>query len=216
MFNVFGIRRRFEGDPAPKREDLGRIEPFSETSEGFKGSHSGRGGGGHRQKRGFVKFAVLDLLAEQPRHGYEIIKELEQRYSGFYRPSSGSIYPILQMLEEEGQLSSEEQDGKKIYTLTERGRTLLQEQQRRGQPGSEVRPTFPGLLERPSPVHQSPGTQSEIPEIKQSTMALIETIRYVAHFGTPAQVKELKKIIEATSRQIHALLAQENQESEER
>ncbi|MFN8481249.1 MAG: PadR family transcriptional regulator [Kouleothrix sp.] len=60
------------------------------------------GGGRRRQRRGDIKSALLELLAEQPRHGYELIKELEQRYGGFYRPSPGSVYPTLQLLEDEG------------------------------------------------------------------------------------------------------------------
>ncbi len=161
-------------------------------------------GTGQRLKRGFLKFAILELLAEQPRHGYEIIKELEQRYAGVYRPSAGSVYPNLQLLEEEGSLSSQEIETKKIYTITEHGQKQLTAH-RQHYPSEKE-----GYVLLPVSVQPSlDPDRSHIPQIKQSTIALMETIRYVAHFGTPEQVKELKKILDATSRQLHALLAME-------
>lgn len=159
---------------------------------------------GQRLKRGFLKFAILELLSEQPHHGYEIIKELEQRYAGVYRPSAGSIYPNLQLLEEEGSLSGQEIESKKIYTITEHGRKQLEDHLKL-KTSKQGRPL-------PLPVAVQPdldNDRSHIPEIKQSTIALMETIRYVAHFGTPAQIIELKKIIDATSRQLHTLLGKE-------
>src|SRR5689334_22918324 len=71
----------------------------------------------HRARRGDVKFVILRALAEQPRHGYDIIKELEEN-SG-YRISAGSVYPTLQLLEDSGLVTSEQVEGKKVYTITE-------------------------------------------------------------------------------------------------
>src|SRR5689334_21771290 len=73
------------------------------------GGHGGFGhdfgkGGRKRQRRGDIKFILLELIKEQPRHGYELIKVLEERYGGFYRPSPGTVYPTLQLLEDEGSL----------------------------------------------------------------------------------------------------------------
>jgi DNA-binding PadR family transcriptional regulator len=82
-----------------------------------------RGGLGRPMRRGDMKFAILDVLAEGPKHGYEIITALEQRRG--IRPSAGSIYPTLQLLEDGGFVSSEQVDGKRIYTMTESGRALL-------------------------------------------------------------------------------------------
>lgn len=208
MFIFWETKKRFRDRPEHGQADFLEFGSPASDFNAERESWHGRGRGGHRHKRGFVKFAVLDLLAEQPRHGYEIIKELEQRYAGTYRPSPGSIYPILQALEEERQVSSSEQDGKKVYSLTEIGQSLVEEHRRHHQDHTDSK-------ERPSVVadlrtSQTRENNSDVPEIKQKTIALMETIRYTAHFGTPAQVKELKKIIEATSRQIHALLAQEN------
>lgn len=74
-------------------------------------------------RRGEMKFVILDVLAEGPKHGYEIITAIEQRRN--VRPSAGSIYPTLQMLEDGGFVTSEPLDGKRTYTITESGLKLL-------------------------------------------------------------------------------------------
>jgi len=78
-------------------------------------------------EKGDLKYVVLDLLKDKPRHGYEIIRELEGRFHGFYSPSAGSVYPTLQLLEDMGYVKSAEQDGKKVYTITDDGRHFLEE-----------------------------------------------------------------------------------------
>src|SRR4249919_1877467 len=83
--------------------------------------HSRHGRGGPRARRGDIRAAVLALLAERPMHGYEMIKELEERTKGAWVPSAGSIYPTLQLLEDEGLVAGEESDGKRRFTLTEAG-----------------------------------------------------------------------------------------------
>ena len=85
-----------------------------------------RGPRGSYYGRGNVKFAILDLLREQPRHGYDIIREMEQRSGGAYSPSPGVIYPTLQALEDQDFVTSLEQDGKKVYSITEGGLAYLQ------------------------------------------------------------------------------------------
>ncbi len=79
----------------------------------------------HRAKRGDVKFIVLAALSEKPMHGYDIMRSLEQSHAGRYRPSPGSVYPTLQMLEDGGFVTSEQVDGKRVYTITDSGRELL-------------------------------------------------------------------------------------------
>jgi DNA-binding PadR family transcriptional regulator len=77
--------------------------------------------------RGDVRAGVLALLAEQSRHGYAIMSELTERSGGLWRPSPGSVYPILQQLQDEGLVSVEESEGRRVYSLTERGRTYVEE-----------------------------------------------------------------------------------------
>lgn len=81
------------------------------------------------QKGGF-KYLILDLLKEKPHYGYEIIRTLEERFHGFYAPSPGVVYPTLQMLQEMGYVTSSEEDGKRVYTITESGLSFLAERQK--------------------------------------------------------------------------------------
>jgi DNA-binding PadR family transcriptional regulator len=78
--------------------------------------------------KGDLKYVILDLLKDKPRHGYDIIRELEEQSYGFYKPSPGVIYPTLQMLQEMGYASSSEQEGKKIYSITREGLQFLENQ----------------------------------------------------------------------------------------
>jgi DNA-binding PadR family transcriptional regulator len=80
-----------------------------------------------RFQKGDLKYVVLDLLKEKSRYGYEIIRALEEQSHGLYTPSPGVVYPTLQMLEEMGHASSQELDGKRIYTITEQGLQFLDE-----------------------------------------------------------------------------------------
>ena len=80
-------------------------------------------------QKGDLKYVILDLIKEKPRYGYEIIRAMEERSHGFYTPSPGTVYPTLQMLEEMGYVSSDQQDGKRIYTITDEGHRFLDERQ---------------------------------------------------------------------------------------
>ena len=84
------------------------------------------GGQGRFFGPGEVRLAILSLLGEAPAHGYELMRRLEERSGGIYRASAGTIYPTLQLLEDEGLVVSETVDGKKMYRLTEQGRAELQ------------------------------------------------------------------------------------------
>ena len=87
---------------------------------------------GRRSRRqwfesGDMKYVILKLLQDKPRHGYEVMKELEERMHGCYSPSPGTVYPTLQWLEDEGLVRSRELEGKKIYEVTDAGRRFLDE-----------------------------------------------------------------------------------------
>lgn len=89
----------------------------------FRGSRRGSS-----FQKGDLKYVILDLLKDKPRHGYDIIRELEELSYGFYKPSPGVIYPTLQMLEEMGYARSTEQEGKRVYAITEEGSEFLKDQ----------------------------------------------------------------------------------------
>ncbi|NQT31558.1 MAG: PadR family transcriptional regulator [Deltaproteobacteria bacterium] len=78
-------------------------------------------------QKGDLKYVILDLIKEKPRHGYEIIRELEEMSHGLYTPSPGAVYPTLQMLEEMGYATAVERDGRKVYTITGEGINFLTE-----------------------------------------------------------------------------------------
>ena len=93
---------------------------FGRGFPGFEGTE-------RRFDRGDVKYVLMDLLREGPRHGYDMIKELERRSGGLYTPSAGSVYPTLQMLEDQGLVASTTVDGKRTYRLTDSGYAFIEE-----------------------------------------------------------------------------------------
>ena len=107
---------------------------FARDDFGFRGGLFGRHGrhhGSHRSGRMFeqgdLRFVILHLLAEKPRHGYEIIKALEEQFGGMYSPSPGVVYPTLTLLEELGYASVlAAESGKKLYTITPEGTAFLE------------------------------------------------------------------------------------------
>lgn len=105
---------------------------FDPSGAWFWGGHGrGRGGPFRRGRvfeQGDLKYVILRLLAEKPRHGYEIIKELEERFSGAYAPSAGTVYPTLALLEDLGYASvMPEEGGKKVYSITPEGTKYLED-----------------------------------------------------------------------------------------
>ena len=83
-------------------------------------------GAGARARRGDMKFLILAVLVDGPRHGYDVIAALEEKSNGRYRPSPGSVYPTLTMLEEGGFITGEQSDGKRVFTITEAGHQMLE------------------------------------------------------------------------------------------
>lgn len=88
-------------------------------------------GGGARRRQWFgsgdMKYVILKLLRDKPRHGYEVMKDLEEHLEGCYSPSPGTVYPTLQYLEDAGLVIAKDVDGKKVYEITDAGRKFLEE-----------------------------------------------------------------------------------------
>jgi DNA-binding PadR family transcriptional regulator len=94
----------------------------------YGSSWSGWPGGGGRSRffeSGEVRLAILSLLSEGPKHGYQLMKEMEERSGGLYKASAGSVYPTLQQLEDEGLIQAEQREGKRAFHITEAGRAEL-------------------------------------------------------------------------------------------
>ena len=121
----------FEGAPlegiwAARRSWRGHFGP----GQGWGGRHGGGGDmvrAGRMLAQGDLRLIALALIAEQPRHGYEIIKVLEDKTAGWYSPSPGIVYPTLTYLEEAGYVTAQAEGAKKLYTITDEGRAHLEE-----------------------------------------------------------------------------------------
>lgn len=94
---------------------------------GLKVRTGGRGFGFRIFDRGDLKYVILKLLSKKPMHGYEVMRALEEESGGCYSASAGSVYPTLQMLEDQGYVVCEEEEGKKVYSITDEGREFLKE-----------------------------------------------------------------------------------------
>jgi DNA-binding PadR family transcriptional regulator len=154
------------------------------------GPHFGRR---RRASRGDVRTAALLLLAEEPRNGYQIMQELEERSEGLWRPSPGSVYPALQQLEDEGLIRSEESDGRRLYHLTEAGQAYVAER-----PDDERAPweTFSDSI---SDQH---GETAAL--MRDVGMAFMQVLRA----GSEAQVAEAGKVLAETRRSLYRILAE--------
>ncbi|MFI8849470.1 PadR family transcriptional regulator [Streptomyces sp. NPDC053499] len=123
----FGPRGRGHGHGRGRGYGPGRGRAaFGPFGPPFGGPFGGRGRGGGprgRARRGDVRASILALLKERPMHGYEMIQEIAERSGGAWKPSPGSVYPTLQLLEDEGLIASESEGGKKHFSLTEAGRS---------------------------------------------------------------------------------------------
>jgi DNA-binding PadR family transcriptional regulator len=113
----YGPRRHRSYGRGGRRGDYGGYGPFGWPSP----RPGGPFGRGRKARRGDIRTAALLLLAEEPRNGYQIMQEVEQRSEGVWRPSPGSVYPALQQLEDEGLIRSEETEGRKLFRLTDAG-----------------------------------------------------------------------------------------------
>lgn len=123
---VFGIQG---GDCSGRRNRWGWGDAFGDFGGGGpRGRGHWRGRAARLFEQGDLKYVILRMLEEKPRHGYEIIKELENRFGGSYAPSPGTVYPTLTMLEDLGYARVvPEEGGKKIYEITDEGRQHLAE-----------------------------------------------------------------------------------------
>ena len=149
-------------------------------------------GRGPRRGRGDVRTAVLMLLLERPMHGYEMIQQIRERSSEAWSPSPGAIYPTLQLLTDEGLITTDDHEGKKVSRLTEAGQTVAQELQ-----ASKAAPWDEASADA------GPGAQS----LREALFHLMSAFKQVAMVGTDAQRERTTELLDETRRKIYALLA---------
>jgi DNA-binding PadR family transcriptional regulator len=162
--------------------------------------HGGHGGGpgggprgrGRRARRGDIRTAALLLLAEEPRNGYQIMQEVQERSGGLWSPSPGSVYPALQQLEDEGLIRTHDSDGRKAFALTDEGQALVAE---RG-------------ADSPAPWEQAAGGPRETYQqvgklMREVGFAFMQVMRT----GSQAQVAKAGDVLAGTRRELYRILA---------
>ncbi|MCS0635610.1 PadR family transcriptional regulator [Streptomyces sp. LP05-1] len=180
----------------------GRRAAFGPFGPGFGGGGPfgggpfggrGRGGGRGRARRGDVRASILALLKDRPMHGYEMIQEIGERSGGAWRPSPGSVYPTLQMLEDEGLITSESEGGKKLFTLTEAGRA-------EAEAGSATPWEEAGRGIDWESLH----------EVRQAGMGLFEAFGQVWKTGSPEQRQKALAVVNEARKKLYLILADEH------
>ena len=201
----------------PFGEARGPRSPFDGPRPHFRNfwgmfGPGGRARGPNMYGRGDLKFVLLDLLQEQPKHGYEMIKDLENRAGGFYTPSAGAVYPTLQLLEDRGWVTSAMVDGKKVYTITDEGKAALQErhaQQQEPRPGPDGPP--PGFGRHGHHGPRGPFGRHITPDLEALGRETFEVARLMrdavmSSQGDPAKLAEIRKIVEQTRTALQAFV----------
>ncbi|MGH9122267.1 MAG: PadR family transcriptional regulator [Acidimicrobiales bacterium] len=143
-----------------------------------------------RVPRGAIRGALLSSLLEGPAHGYEVIRRLEDRSGGVWRPSAGSVYPTLQLLQEQGLLTSTDDGGKRVYELTTEGRAE-----------AERGPAGPGW--------ESGDTGGAGPEaLRVAGTQLLLAVKQVAIAGDPAQAERAVAILAEARQSLYRMLGE--------
>jgi DNA-binding PadR family transcriptional regulator len=159
---------------------------------GGPGSGGGPFGRGRKARRGDIRTAALLLLAEEPRNGYQIMQEVQERSDGVWRASPGSVYPALQQLEDEGLIRSEEIDGRKLFKLTDDGRAHLEQ---RGE-------------QEPAPWEQmSDDVSDQAFELAKLMREVGFAFVQVMRTGSEAQVTRARELLAAARRDLYRILA---------
>ncbi|MFF1448887.1 PadR family transcriptional regulator [Streptomyces sp. NPDC058274] len=180
----------------------GAFGPFGPGGPGFGGpgfgpgpwgGRGGRGGPRGRARRGDVRASILALLKDRPMHGYEMIQEIAERSGGAWKPSPGSVYPTLQLLEDEGLIASESEGGKKLFALTEAGRSAADEG-----PDAPWEEAGRGV------------DWEALSEIRQAGFGLMEAFGQVWKTGSKDQRDKALTVINEARKKLYLILADED------
>jgi len=162
--------------------------PFGPSGFGF-GGPGGRSGG--RARRGDVRSALLIALLDGPAHGYQLIQTLSEKSGGVWQPSPGAVYPSLEALFDEGLVTSGEEEGRRVFTLTDAGRTAAEERKEQGAPWQRDDEAI------------DPRAQ-----LHQAAFALFGAAKQVSMTGTQAQIDAATGIIDEARKSLYKLLAE--------
>jgi DNA-binding PadR family transcriptional regulator len=160
--------------------------------------HSGGHGRGQVFERGDLKYVILELVAEKPRHGYDVIRALEERFGGLYAPSPGAVYPTLQMLEDMGCVTVTERDGRKVYQITDEGTRFLAE---RAEVVRDIHKRMRGWW-NPS---ARDDLRSLLGELSEMAQAIRRTVR--KEWGKPEKLGRIREVVQRARSEIEEILA---------
>jgi DNA-binding PadR family transcriptional regulator len=149
---------------------------------------------GKKASRGDVRAAILALLREGPRTGYQIMSDIEDRSAGAWRPSPGAVYPALAQLADEGLIVGEESAGRRTFTLTEAGRDYVEQNPDMARGAWESRAQQEAW---------------EVPGLFAEAARLGAGIVQITHAGTPEQIREAERLLERTRRRLYQILAED-------
>ena len=159
---------------------------------GFGPGHRGPRGRGRKARRGDIRTAALLLLAEEPRNGYQIMQEVEERSEGVWSPSPGSVYPALSQLEDEGLIRTQELDGRRVFALTDAGEALLAERPK----------------DRPAPWEEmSDSVSGSAHELGRMMREVAYAFVQVMKTGSEAQVASAREVLVRTRKDLYRILA---------
>jgi len=148
-------------------------------------------GRGQKRERGDVRAAILALLAEEPMHGYQIITELTERSGGVWSPSPGSVYPTLQALEDQGLVTADKSEGRRVFSLTAEGRKAAEE-----------------VADGPAPWERAArGADRSLLDLRGLMVEVAAATMQVGRSGSESQVKAVGEILADTRRRIYLVLA---------
>jgi len=179
----------FGGPPVPPAH----LGPDFGFGPGPFGGPRGRGRGRGRAGRGDVRAAIVSLLSEEPRNGYQIIQEINERTGGLWRVSSGSVYPAIAQLEDEGLIEPTDGDGRKLFALTESGRAHVEQNAEH--------------LARLWEVGAEDSRFTEFMRYRELIGQLVSATRQVNEVGTAAQREEAKQVLTKARQALYKILA---------
>jgi DNA-binding PadR family transcriptional regulator len=185
----------------PRLEDVDDLIALRRMWKG--GPFGGTGWGPHRggrgrARRGDVRLALLRLLAEEPRNGYQLMQAIEQRSEGLWRPSPGSVYPTLAQLEDEGLVRSAEAAGARRFEITDAGREHLESRV------DEPAPWDPAAQDADNP----------LAELAPLVIQIGKATFQVASVGDPTQRDQARGLLADTRRALYRILAEEPHEGD--
>jgi len=177
-----------------------RRPPFGGPRGPFFGGLFGGGfGRGPRMRRGDVRAAILALLQEQSRNGYQIIQEIERRSSGLWKPSAGSVYPALQQLEDEGLIEAADEGGRREWRLTAAGRTYAADHQ------DELAAPWASVAD---------SVDEEFRSIREILVAVAAATVQVVQAGSPQQIARARGLLNDVRKGLYRILAEEEGDPE--